>query len=36
MPIRYDDDLARFEAACTVDEALPLAEWLKGGGPNVQ
>lgn len=29
MPIRYDDDLARFEAACTVDEALPLAEWLE-------
>jgi len=29
MPIRYDADLARFEAACTVEDALPLAEWLE-------
>ncbi|PWC33972.1 hypothetical protein [Azospirillum sp. TSO35-2] len=29
MPIRYDADTARFDAACTVDEALPLAEWLE-------
>lgn len=29
MPIRYDDHLARFEAACTVEDALPLAEWLE-------
>jgi len=29
MPIRYEDGLARFEGACAVDEALPLAEWLE-------
>lgn len=29
MPIRYDADLARFEAACTVEDALPFAEWLE-------
>lgn len=29
MPIRYDADLARFKAACTVEDALPLAEWLE-------
>ncbi len=29
MPIRFDPDLARFEAACTAEEALPLAEWLE-------
>lgn len=29
MPIRYDADLARFEAACTAEDALPLAEWLE-------
>ncbi|WP_042446162.1 hypothetical protein [Azospirillum sp. B510] len=29
MPIRYDAGLARFEAACTVEDALPFAEWLE-------
>lgn len=29
MPVRFDSDLARFEAACTVEDALPLAEWLE-------
>ena len=29
MPIRYDADLAHFEAACTAEDALPLAEWLE-------
>ncbi|MBK1838130.1 hypothetical protein JHL17_11970 [Azospirillum sp. YIM B02556] len=29
MPIRYDADLACFEAACTVEDTLPLAEWLE-------
>lgn len=32
MPIRYEGDLARFEGACAVDEALPLAEWLETAG----
>ncbi len=29
MPIRFEGASARFEGACTVDEALPLAEWLE-------
>lgn len=33
MPIRYDADLARFEAACTVEDALPFAEWLEATAP---
>ncbi|MBP2297406.1 hypothetical protein [Azospirillum picis] len=33
MPIRYEGDLARFDAACTVDEALPFAEWLEATVP---
>ncbi|TWA85246.1 hypothetical protein FBY14_11586 [Azospirillum brasilense] len=28
MPIHFDDRTARFEGACTVEEAIPLAEWL--------
>ncbi|WP_029006969.1 hypothetical protein [Azospirillum halopraeferens] len=28
MPIRFDGTTARFEGDCTVEEALPLAEWL--------
>jgi len=28
MPIRFDGAVARFEGACTVEEALPLSEWL--------
>ncbi|MBK3733979.1 hypothetical protein GAY29_12790 [Azospirillum brasilense] len=28
MPIRFEDRTARFEGACTVEEAIPLAEWL--------
>lgn len=30
MPIRYEGTVARFDGACTVDEALPLAGWLEG------
>jgi len=29
MPIRFEDKTARFDGACTVDEAIPLAEWLE-------
>ncbi len=29
MPIRFEDQTARFDGACTVDEAIPLAEWLE-------
>lgn len=29
MPIRFEDRTARFDGACTVDEAIPLAEWLE-------
>jgi hypothetical protein len=29
MPIRYEGVTARFEGACTVEEAVPLAEWLE-------
>ncbi|MFP5516205.1 MAG: hypothetical protein ACLGJC_24380 [Alphaproteobacteria bacterium] len=29
MPVRFDSDLARFENACTAEDALPLAEWLE-------
>ena len=28
MPIRFEDQTARFDSACSVDEAIPLAEWL--------
>ena len=28
MPIRFDGPVARFEGACSVEEALPLSEWL--------
>ncbi|CAO3380767.1 hypothetical protein [Azospirillum argentinense] len=28
MPIRFEDRTARFEGACTVEEAIPLADWL--------
>lgn len=28
MPIRFEDRIARFEGACAVEEAIPLAEWL--------
>ncbi|QCO18323.1 hypothetical protein D3869_24015 (plasmid) [Azospirillum brasilense] len=28
MPIRFEGHTARFEAACSIDEAIPLAEWL--------
>ena len=34
MPIRYDADLAHFEAACTAEDALPLAEWLEANVPQ--
>lgn len=30
MPIRFEDDVAVFEGACAVDEAMGLAEWLDG------
>ncbi|WP_448204674.1 hypothetical protein [Azospirillum sp. sgz302134] len=29
MPIRFEDRTARFDGPCTVDEAIPLAEWLE-------
>ena len=29
MPIRFEDQTARFEGSCTVDEAIPFAEWLE-------
>lgn len=29
MPIRFDGETARFDGACTVDEAIPLVEWLE-------
>ena len=28
MPIRFDGAVARFEGACSVEEALPLNDWL--------
>ncbi|WP_448190797.1 hypothetical protein [Azospirillum sp. sgz301742] len=28
MPIRFDGAVARFEGACSVEEALPLSDWL--------
>ncbi|HYD67661.1 hypothetical protein [Azospirillum sp.] len=28
MPIRFDASLAHFEGDCTVEEALPLNDWL--------
>ncbi|MBB3264848.1 hypothetical protein FHW79_002466 [Azospirillum sp. OGB3] len=28
MPIRFEEKTARFEGACTIDEAIPLTEWL--------
>ncbi|MFC5359272.1 hypothetical protein [Azospirillum himalayense] len=28
MPIRLEDRTACFKGACTVEEAIPLAEWL--------
>lgn len=28
MPIRFDGETARFDGDCSVEEALPLAEWL--------
>ncbi|HEY0836751.1 MAG TPA: hypothetical protein VGE72_22765 [Azospirillum sp.] len=28
MPIRFDASLAYFEGDCTVEEALPLNDWL--------
>ncbi|MBP2315638.1 hypothetical protein [Azospirillum soli] len=30
MPIRFEDDMAVFEGACAVDEAMELAGWLEG------
>lgn len=30
MPIRYDGAVARFDGSCTVEEALPLVDWLEG------
>lgn len=30
MPIRFEGRTARFDGACAVDEAMPLAEWLEG------
>lgn len=30
MPIRFVDDVAVFEGACAVDEAMELAGWLEG------
>lgn len=32
MPIAYARNVARFEGECTVEEALDLAEWLRGPG----
>lgn len=29
MPIRYEEGRAVFDAACTVEEAVPLTEWLE-------
>lgn len=29
MPIRFEGATARFDGACTVDEAVPLLEWLE-------
>ncbi|MBP2291340.1 hypothetical protein [Azospirillum rugosum] len=29
MPIRFDGETARFDGACTADEAIPLAEWTE-------
>jgi hypothetical protein len=29
MAIRYEGDLARLDATCTVEEALELADWLR-------
>ncbi|WP_207462063.1 hypothetical protein [Azospirillum sp. SYSU D00513] len=29
MPIRYEQGRAVFDAACTVEEAVPLTEWLE-------
>lgn len=29
MPIRFEGETARFDGACTVDEAIPLAEWME-------
>ena len=28
MPIRFDGSTARFEGVCSVEEALPLSDWL--------
>ena len=28
MPFRFEGRTARFDGACTVEEAIPLAEWL--------
>jgi hypothetical protein len=32
MPIRFDGATARFDGACSVEEALPLSEWLMATG----
>jgi hypothetical protein len=33
MPIRYEGATAHFEGACTVEEAVPLTEWLEATRP---
>lgn len=35
MPIRFDGTTARFDGDCSVEEALPLLEWLAATGDAV-